>query len=590
MSVSSGTISPPVSISDVKTVLNNDVSNDLGTLCTSNSIARRAMFKPFVSSKIYEPPISFNYANMTYYHLDNCLTGDTTHDDKLLLYYPSAGERLYNICGINYPACSNGGYNLLETLVKSLDGFNTTTNHFAYEKPRGGVNSPYRLTDFAYYNKALNCDFQCTWKIGTTTVSTPYTNLNSLLTLSNGYYPDATSFHSAIGFPARNTFGDNNPGTEGVSVTITQQSNDGALPLAPIIRQMLGVSESTRIYAIASVYNLDTVSNLGSYDGITVETKKQEIQSNDTSVTISNIISNINSNVESTNYVYVAGVGTLDTSTNRTEEHFLPIRTAFCIHRVWQIPSDLIHTTDVLIPKLDPWYNGSASTPSTTNGTVMGNYRHVAWGQTDIPIFSCREIYLIVNFHSGVTTTGEYNTGPFSFYIPITTNNSWEGTASAFSRLEDNFFLYLNVVVGNTNYVSKGVMCSMENIGNTTVTGNIPDYNNGNTQSRIFCRGSDLQKFYQNYPFDTNFPLQSMSCCKINGNKITVCYRFNLSFISGDVNPTLIGIVACPGLIKNGSSNVTFSSSINSSTYSSPTTNQAHTDGNLNWYTDSPGN
>lgn len=120
-----GSVTYGVSVSDVQAVIGNS-SNDVGTLCTSNSINKWARYKPV----IYEGfPIRF--------------AGNTAFDAVTGL---SIGSM------ISTPS-SVAGYTDVE---------------ITYEKPTGGINSPYRLSDFnRYYHRAelpVNITFKTSFK------------------------------------------------------------------------------------------------------------------------------------------------------------------------------------------------------------------------------------------------------------------------------------------------------------------------------------------------------------------------------------------------------------------------------------------
>lgn len=114
MSVSNGKIVAPVSIDDVKSIL-GESSNDLATLCKSSKINIWAKYKPTV----YPSPFP---------------------DD-----WYKAKDGNY---GINITVENGKSYwkDLIDEYSKTNNGYGNI-----YNRPTGGVNSPYRLGDFRGY-------------------------------------------------------------------------------------------------------------------------------------------------------------------------------------------------------------------------------------------------------------------------------------------------------------------------------------------------------------------------------------------------------------------------------------------------------
>ena len=115
MSVNNGKITPPISIDDVKSVL-GESSNDLATLCKSAKINKWSPHKPVHSSKLFD----LNAADFGII------------DKTFKLIVPSY-SRLEDLCR--------------DAIIK--------TPSYAYEKPKGGSSSPYRLGDFKEYNSII---------------------------------------------------------------------------------------------------------------------------------------------------------------------------------------------------------------------------------------------------------------------------------------------------------------------------------------------------------------------------------------------------------------------------------------------------
>ena len=124
MSIVNGIITAPVSIEDVKEVLNED-SNDIATLCKSTNINMWAKYKPVNLRKKFVP--------------------DTLNSDGRSWTAPSGklgwwlGNNTIEDAALVIP------------LVSSKSDFDDDKAKWAYNKPYGGDISPYRLSDFAGY-------------------------------------------------------------------------------------------------------------------------------------------------------------------------------------------------------------------------------------------------------------------------------------------------------------------------------------------------------------------------------------------------------------------------------------------------------
>ena len=153
-----GIISAPVSIDDVKRAL-GESSNDLATLCKSENINIWSKYKP-ISCKgdFKEYPIRED------------------SDEKVTSSYSK--YTCVVRCGMNIPMDTyknlrnnyggegfaiNGCYNLYaDNIYGRVGGIHgdTTTSVSGKHFPKGGANSPYRLSDFRNYNsKAKNNEF-----------------------------------------------------------------------------------------------------------------------------------------------------------------------------------------------------------------------------------------------------------------------------------------------------------------------------------------------------------------------------------------------------------------------------------------------
>ena len=128
MSIVNGIITAPVTLEDVKSVLNED-SNDIATLCKSNNINMWSKYKPVKLRKKF--------------------VTDTLNSDGKSWTAPSGklGWWLGNN-NVNDAA-------LVIPLVTSKSNFDNNKAKWTYNKPYGGDSSPYRLSDFAgYYDDA----------------------------------------------------------------------------------------------------------------------------------------------------------------------------------------------------------------------------------------------------------------------------------------------------------------------------------------------------------------------------------------------------------------------------------------------------
>lgn len=145
-----GIISAPVSIDDVKRAL-GESSNDLATLCKSENINIWSKYKPIsCKGEFKEYPIredseeivTSSYSNFT------CVVRcgmNIPIDTYYNLRYNYGGE------GFAIKACSN----LYKDNVYGNNGYisdNTSTMVSGKHFPKGGANSPYRLSDFRNYS------------------------------------------------------------------------------------------------------------------------------------------------------------------------------------------------------------------------------------------------------------------------------------------------------------------------------------------------------------------------------------------------------------------------------------------------------
>lgn len=153
-----GIISAPVSIDDVKQAL-GESSNDLATLCKSENINIWSKYKPIsCKGEFKEYPIR--------------------EDSEEIVTSSYSNYSCVVRCGMNIPMDTyknlrnnyggegfaiNGCYNLYANNIYGRVGGihgDTTTSVSGKHFPKGGANSPYRLSDFKNYNsKAKNNEF-----------------------------------------------------------------------------------------------------------------------------------------------------------------------------------------------------------------------------------------------------------------------------------------------------------------------------------------------------------------------------------------------------------------------------------------------
>lgn len=155
----SGIISAPVSIDDVKQAL-GESSNDLATLCKSENINIWSKYKP-ISCKgdFKEYPIREDYeetvtSSYSYYNCAVRCGMNIPIDTYRNLYNNYGGE------GFAINACEHLYVDNVYGRNGSIHG-DTSTSVSGKHFPKGGANSPYRLSDFRNYNaKAIYNGFQ----------------------------------------------------------------------------------------------------------------------------------------------------------------------------------------------------------------------------------------------------------------------------------------------------------------------------------------------------------------------------------------------------------------------------------------------
>lgn len=154
----SGIISAPVSIDDVKRAL-GESSNDLATLCKSENINIWSKYKPIsCKGEFKEYPIREDS--------DEIVTSSYSKYTCVVRCGMNIPMDTYKNLRNNYGGegfAINGCYNLyMDNVYGRVGGIHgdTTTSVSGKHFPKGGANSPYRLSDFRNYNsKAKNNEF-----------------------------------------------------------------------------------------------------------------------------------------------------------------------------------------------------------------------------------------------------------------------------------------------------------------------------------------------------------------------------------------------------------------------------------------------
>lgn len=154
----SGIISAPVSIDDVKQAL-GESSNDLATLCKSENINIWSKYKPIsCKGEFKEYPIREDS--------DEIVTSSYSKYTCVVRCGMNIPMDTYKNLRNNYGGegfAINGCYNLyIDNVYGRVGGIHgdTTTSVSGKHFPKGGANSPYRLSDFRNYNsKAKNNEF-----------------------------------------------------------------------------------------------------------------------------------------------------------------------------------------------------------------------------------------------------------------------------------------------------------------------------------------------------------------------------------------------------------------------------------------------
>lgn len=133
MGYSNGKITAPVGIGDIQNAIGVSGGGNIGTLCKSSNINMWAKYKPVQNNKA-----------------DTTDEWDFTNNKWKSTATWWKGLSNSNIGGITPKEITT---TLTEAHMQTVIGYyNGTTNGWVYDKPQGGVNQPYRYTDFADYN------------------------------------------------------------------------------------------------------------------------------------------------------------------------------------------------------------------------------------------------------------------------------------------------------------------------------------------------------------------------------------------------------------------------------------------------------
>lgn len=163
MSIVNGIITAPVSIEDVKKIL-NESSNDIATLCKNHNINMWSKYKPV--------------------NLKKKFVTDTLNSDGKSWTAPSG--RLCWWLGNN----TVDDAALVIPLVTSKSNFDDNKAKWTYNKPYGGDSSPYRLSDFAGY-----------WDDAQAPISPAYPVTNELFISETATFSIWTTNTSEIDYP-----------------------------------------------------------------------------------------------------------------------------------------------------------------------------------------------------------------------------------------------------------------------------------------------------------------------------------------------------------------------------------------------------
>lgn len=163
-------IQKPITVTAVKNALGVG-STDVGTLCTHAYVKHWSRFKPMDMIGITQDKRNTD----TYLSQSNFWKGKQNIDYIPVTSYGS-GSYLYKIqtCGLNFYAFTNWLDCLDTWLVTDADNETEISDNFAWDKPKGGANSPYRLGDFIGYDNTIGCQF---WSSITADPNTPDSQL-----------------------------------------------------------------------------------------------------------------------------------------------------------------------------------------------------------------------------------------------------------------------------------------------------------------------------------------------------------------------------------------------------------------------------
>lgn len=191
MSYINGNISAPISIDDIKKAL-GETSNDLATLCKSDSILPWSKCKPIACSQLFTdiPPVREDRTiNVTSYKGSPCIVR----------------------CGILVPEIKYNA-NTFSTIFDIAEkfGFDNTwgnpfcTNTYNYYHLHGGTSEPYRLGDFRNYSNNASKSFA----INTPKDKTIHKIYNTERTMSVVLYEDMSTNYTSKSVSLEDMFQD----------------------------------------------------------------------------------------------------------------------------------------------------------------------------------------------------------------------------------------------------------------------------------------------------------------------------------------------------------------------------------------------
>lgn len=575
----------PVSIADVKGTISSS-SNDLGTLCKSNNINVGSLSKPYVSSNLTTVINSITYNSTQYKYIPDSVIGYGWNvSGANRKYKPNLSDnKCYNLAGVNYPAYKDGnnGISPRRTLYNSFYGLTQTESGYmwTYIKPFGGENSKYRLTDFNGYNHALNSLITCEI---TPNISDSQ-NKSIFYTIFNTNYASNSALQDGFTFPMLNMFGLNFDNTLTAKIKVSGNGSR-TLPLAKIVRLLLGIPDGTNIYVISTSTNATNVGSSWYNVNIPECSFSSALSESATEITVtleSNLTTSSNS---SPKMLYTISLGAkYDDVYSTSDAHIIPVNGACGLKLVWQIPTSLIHWCDCLV--------GSGEVTGNMPYSNVGSYKRIRLSSNNNNLLKMRNFKLILNIHSNAKTiAGEGGiSGPFNFYVPIMTNYQ-SSIYNSGTKVDNNFFFYMVIEQNGKYFVRKGRMLEVTNVSNAPSGLFLNNqYSSSNTNHpKLYFKHNGTGTSELRFKDDTQeYAYSTLPSCvkKINSNhtyKYTIALEFdyqNTSGIDNDSSATYVGFIVSPTVISEGryrrdnEDKNPFDDAVSGYIFASPTTNQ----------------